>query len=632
MSAPLPKQDPSKNLEKWFVFPDMLQDQQWRGFQNKYDVTRNRGAFVIGQNITFGDTGNPTLRSGFEVVGSEAADATPVKRGWTYETRDGVQFTLKAYDTFVYYFLHGVSTSFALLKSGFTSGLEFGYGNIGKTADATNHTIFCNGTDDWYRFNGAYATVASVTANTITKSGATTWTAIGAYSTGTRSFIINGTEFAYTGGEGTTTLTGVTPDPSAAGITVDMLAVQSPQVVAALSALKGSVVMAHDGRLHARLDTKPSVWDYSKLDDPFDWTAGNTDSDGGAKEVEFGGPIVAYGKLNKKILCFKKRLIKSLEFLQFGSRVDSPRYDTLTSTDDKSTSLGATNQKSTFSSPYGMILVTPSKRLALLTGVTQNNEPLYTFLSDPIEPVFTQGVHDQGTGIFADNYLWYAFKSDNNSTYNDVVVRCDMSRYAQTGRFVWDAPYVGWNVNDFSIAFNATTNRNDVYFHSSINSTTYRIIPDKLDAGQAFTTTLRSHAETFGSPNDQKLIDRAFVEIYMLENSEILATLLYDEDGVSGQVETTLLGTDSDNLFDSSTYNPFGASSFGSQKIGSNPNIDDLKKYRFELEVKPNTRLFNLSLQLSEEEANSDYELVRYGYRLKEVCPEIERKFKKSIS
>lgn len=628
MELPIPKLDPDKNLGKWVIFPDNLPSGLFRGFQNKYDDSRNIGTFSIGENIVFDVNSNPTPRPGSEVLGSEAANSTPIKRAWTFETRDGYQYTLRTYDTKLEYFLHGVSTDFSLLKGGFTSGLEFGYGDIGKTVDDTAHTIFCNGTDGWYRFNGAFATVASVTVNTITKSGSSTWSSIGFYSTGTRSFIANGQEFTYSGGEGTTTITGVSPDPSAAGITTGNLVVQSPQLVSSLASFKGQVTMAHDGRLHARLETKKSVWNYSKLDDPFDWTAGSNDGDGGAKEVEFGGPIVAFAKLNEKALCFKKRLIKSLTFEQFGSRVDAPRYGTFTPADDKSTNIGATNQKSTISTPFGVFFVTPDKRAVILTGVTQNFQPQYVFLSDPIEPIFTQGLHNDATAIYVNNYLYYSFKSSPNSTFNDTVIRCDMSSFSLNGRFIWSTPFVGWNVSDWNTIFNDETGKYDVLFHSSLNSSTYRVVDDKTDNNAAFTTTLRTHGEMFGSQNKQKRIGGGFVEIRMPEQAEILTTLLYDEDGVTSRTEYLLRGNMSEYSFNKSSYNPFGSSPFGSQKIGSNAENNGYNTYRFELEVDPNIRFFKIFLQLSADGENFDYELVRYGYLLEEVIKETDNQFK----
>ncbi len=118
----------------------------------------------------------------------------------------------------------------------------------------------------------------------------------------------------------------------------------------------------------------------------------------------------------------------------------------------------------------------------------------------------------------------------------------------------------------------------------------------------------------------------------MSEITEVTATILYDEDGVTGQ-ETFVLDADSANhKFTKITFNPFGASSFGSQQFGSNPENDDMSKYRFFIELKKNVKFFTVALQLSTDGDAQNYELVRFGYRLREVENDIEYKYKLTSS
>lgn len=744
----------NNQLNNWVYFPEQLLNSRFKSFENRDDETQNRGAFVIGQNMTFNSSYIPTMRKGYAVVGAELANSTPVNRAWVYETREGIQWELKAYNDSLYGYAPGVTNDFVLLKSGFTPGLTFGYGNIGKSSEFSNHTYFCNGIDNFFRFNGVYASyVSNDGVNIVRYTPPSTTVDLPFYSTG--NIIINGTNISYTGQfsnygslylqynpqDGDTvvingvtftfvlTITGVagqvltsvivdnTSNPfaianlldlmanpsvtnsnhvalsapnqaiianitaaqqtnSAAGIinlsTINLAAltvtssqasnpyyaihsaftgcsalptavagdliIQAPQELTSggTNPIKGQVVFAHDGRLHARNEAKKSVWNYSKLDDPSNFTTGSSDGDGGAKEIEMGGPLVAFGVINQKVVGFKTRLLKSLEFNQVGSKVDSPLYATLTPTDDKGTSLGAFNQKSTFSSPLGLVFVTPDKRMVLLTGVTANNEPQYISISDLVQPIFSTGIHDQGSGICVDNTIWYSFKQDSTSTFNDVVIRGDLTRQSMTADrkvlpVCWDTPYVGWNVNDWTAVRNATTGTIDVHWHSSINSNTYSVTTDKTDNTLPFTSTLRTWSEAFGEPYNQKKIDYVYIEVKMSQSTKLLATLLYDEDGVTQSKEFTLLGTDP-QIFDSSVYNPFGANPYGSQMFGSNPTSSSLKKYRYWLETDNNKYFFNLSLQLSAADPGCDFELIRFGYRLTESPVDVDWFYKKNIN
>ncbi len=622
--------NPAKNLQDWKYFPDSLPGQIFKGFENRNDPTLSRGAFVLGQNMKIGADSLPVTRDGSEVLGTEASDATPVKRAWVFETRDGAVFELKAFDTKIYYWLRDLSTDWTLLKGGFTAGLEFGYGNIGETGGEFN-SFFCNGTDAWYQFNGAYATVLSVTVNTITMSNAGTFTSRGFYAgSGTTAVTVAGVERTYTGGEGSATLTGVS---STVGINPGDTIVQTPRaVVFTAGPAVSQVIMAHDGRLHARSDVKKSVWNYSKLDDPDNWTTGANDGDGGTKDIEMGSGIVAYGNLNQTIIGLKQRVIKSLDFVQSGDKVDVPRYTTLIPADDKGTTLGATNQRSTFATPFGLVFTTPDKRMVLMTGITANEQPNYLILSDPIQPVFSRGIHDDATGICVDNFIWYSFKSDINSSYNDVTIRGDMSRTStdSQGRVIpirWDLATVGWAVQDWTAVYNSDTGRHEVHWHSALNSSSYRVIDEKVDNTNPFACSVRTWSETFDQPTKQKLVDRIWCEVRMSENTEVLATVLYDENGVTGQEEFILDGDNASARFNSTVYNPFGLNAFGSQKFGSEPESTNLPIYRFEKLLKGNIRFFNIALQFSTEEAGQDFQVVRFGYRVKELVQETDRKF-----
>lgn len=90
--------------------------------------------------------------------------------------------------------------------------------------------LMVRGDDKILHWRGGIAKVASATANTITKSGTETWFEIGfaKNTSADKRIMIGGVEYAYTGGEDTTTLTGVTPDPSA--VAVDSVAISAVMV------------------------------------------------------------------------------------------------------------------------------------------------------------------------------------------------------------------------------------------------------------------------------------------------------------------------------------------------------------------------------------------------------------------
>lgn len=607
-----------KDVNNWVMFPDSLQSGRFLGYYTRFDPALIKGVFPIGQNIKFTESNTPTPRDGIEVIDLTILENTPVKRAWVFERRDGVEIEMKVVGTNVYFRIQGEMTDFQVLEGGFTDVEEWTYGVISETGDINSRLNFCNGIDDWRNWTGVFGKFSSLdnTAHTLTIQGTTSLADLGFTATG--SFTINGVHITYTGLTDQT-FTGC-GDMAALSLTTGDIIVQKPTLMNGVTIVKSSLMTVHDGRIHARSEVKKSVSHYSKLDNPDDWTTGSNDGDGGAKEIEQGGPITAYARDEEQIYILKKRMITILKYVSGGNRIDVPAYSTFKPTDDKSITVGAISAKSTFHAPNGIIFTSPDKQLVFLKRDEGIDYPQKSDLSDGIKPTFQIGVHDEAVGICYNSKVFYAYKQDSKSSYNDTVLVYDLINN------IWFPPIIGWNVSDWTIV------NGELHFHSSINSNSYRVFSDKVDDGEAFTSTLRSWYEDFGLPQEQKVVSYVLVEIYMQENSEVMASILYDEDGHSGQEEFILKGTDEDNKFGSSEYNPFGFNSFGTERFGSNADISGMKKYRYILELKKNIEFFNIALQLSTEKPGINYELIRFGYLLDSYYSLPNKKYLKGIN
>lgn len=594
-----------KQVNQWYIYPNSLQGGRFLGYYTKDDPTQIKGVFPIGQNIKFTENQTPTVRDGIEKIDLAEISPLPVKKAWVFERRDGKQIEMKVIDDGVYFRVDTVMSDFNLLKDGYSSSDEWTYAIISEAGDVNSRLSYCNGLDDWEKWTGVYGLLDSFdnVAHTLTLKGSVNLSDLGFTATG--SFNFNGVAVSYTG-LSTTSFTGC-GDMAAFLAVEDDIIVQQPIAMTGSSVVKSSLAIAHDGRIHARSEAKRSVGHYSKIDNPDDWTTGSTDGDGGAKELEQGGPITAYAHDEKQLYMFKSRMIKTLEYIGTGSRIDVPKYGTLKPTDDKSITVGALGSKSTFHAPNGIIFTTPDKQLVFLKREQSIDYPQILDISDQIKPTFQRGVHDEAAGIVFNSYVFYAYKQDTRSSFNDTVLVYDLIRN------IWHTPIIGWNVSDWTIV------NGELHFHSSINSDTYKVIIDKTDEGEAFTTALRTWSEDFGAPQFQKYASYVLVEIYQQENSEIKLDVLYDEDGFTGQESFNLAGTDTNNKFNSIAYNPFGLNPFGTERFGSNADVFGMKKYRYLLELKKNIEFYNISIQLSTEKAGINYELLRFGYLLDSI-------------
>ncbi len=127
------------------------------------------------------------------------------------------------------------AVSWINLKTSLTTvNLSF-TGEYWDTTEKLKLLLWVDGSNSVYAWNGAVTTFASATSNTLTKQGTQTWAQAGFYvSTSSRSITIGGVTATYSGGEGTTTLTGVSVDFSATAVGAEIH--QTP-VTTALSSM-----------------------------------------------------------------------------------------------------------------------------------------------------------------------------------------------------------------------------------------------------------------------------------------------------------------------------------------------------------------------------------------------------------
>ena len=432
---------------------------------------------------------------------------------------------------------------------------------------------------------------------------------------------VNGVTITYTGIIGATyTFTGCSTMAALTAAAGDPV-IEAPGVPVNLTYIYSSVGLAHDDRLHCRDEKKPSVTLYSHKSAPENFSTGSSDGDGGAKELETGGPITAYAHDEKTLYIFKKRLIKTLQFTAVdSSRLDQDTWGTLKPSDDRSTTIGAIGQKSTFHSPNGIIFVTEDKEMLHLTRQSTIDYPQTLSISDEIKPTFQAGVHDEAAGIVFESKVFYSYKQDIHSTYNDTVIVYDLIRQ------IWHPPYIGWNVNDWTII------NNKLHWHSSINSNSYEVDDTTIsDNGQTYTAILRTWSEDFGSPEFTKSIGYAFVEIKMNEIAQVQTDIMYDQNGIAGVENFTLKGLDINNLIETTAYNPYGASSFGIEMFGSNAEQNELKRYLYIIPLKANIDFYTVDIQFTSEIEGSKFELIKFGYYLESMFEQPNKKYLKSI-
>ena len=126
-----------------------------------------------------------------------------------------------------YRYVTGPTVNWVTLASSLTN-VRLSYTSYWDTAELKKLLLWVDGSNNIFEWNGAVTTFASATATTITKQGTLTWDQEGFYQTRNKQVVIGGTTYTYTGGDNSTTLTGVTPDPTLGTYAVGAIVPQAP--------------------------------------------------------------------------------------------------------------------------------------------------------------------------------------------------------------------------------------------------------------------------------------------------------------------------------------------------------------------------------------------------------------------
>lgn len=211
------------------------------GYNSASDKTTLDLRFMIrgAKNVYIKPTGTIATRPGKMLRGSSDSTLAGVTSSFEWDTTLGtvrnirvcngkvqVESDIAASGTYVWYELFQTAT-LASLAASFT---RFVFDTWWDNDDRTDRLVFVRGDSNIFYWSGAMAKVLSSTADTITVDSASTWAQLGFALTiaGEKKIMIDGREATYTGGEGTSTLTGVTMSTGdASTIAVGAIAIQS---------------------------------------------------------------------------------------------------------------------------------------------------------------------------------------------------------------------------------------------------------------------------------------------------------------------------------------------------------------------------------------------------------------------
>ncbi len=594
------------------------------GYRNREDITNlPPGVLIVGsQNVLTNVNERVQIRQGYSVDGAASSTAAAVLASFDWITKQNGEVHMRAggltsagNDGKLQY--RYVDSLGAVTWRDLTTALTtvaYNFTSFWDTTEALRVALFVNGTSNIYEWNGAVTTMASATVNTITKSGTDSWLDSGFYvSKAGRAVVINGTTYTYTGGESTTTLTGVTPDPSgeaAASIVHQAVVTTANSAMTAItSTFTNGLIRTMNNQIFLGSLTSSVMW-LSNINSYTNYSSSAT------RQVGEGGSLI----LDQNLVAFNVQgdqtaatmyvstqdIWYKITFTDYVSVV-GPSGQTIGAVPIKTgVRQGAQSQAFVSSMKNNTILVSNEPTVDMI-GVMENflTQIQVKNISDPIKLDIDSYDFTNGSIAYWRNYILVA-----------VPVQ-GVVRIYNLATNSWEAPQT-LPISRFYIV------GGELYGHSYNSFESYKLFDGYADrvytgfAGSPISAVWRFSYQNYGSRYSYKSATKAYFEGYINANTTLTATLTYELDGCKTVRSFALDGLNDQFVCintSSGGQGSLGKSSLGKEKLGGNDAQGDSglpPKFRWMPTFSP-LDFFEVSVSLSVLGVDNRAEILAFG-------------------
>lgn len=319
---------------------------------------------------------------------------------------------------------------------------------------------------------------------------------------------------------------------------------------------------------------------------------------------EGGGAVTGMAMDEKNLYIFKRSIIYAVTLTDANYSI-SP----LKAFDGKSQTTGAIGSNSCFSGGNGVFFITPDKQICEVSRLSQFDYPQASSISEPIKPTVANIDFTSAAGIVFGDRAYISCKSSVGIANNDTVLVWDI-----VNKF-WENPIIGWQVSDWFVYNNGSTE--DLYFSDSVSINSYKVNSTPSDNSFNVTASWKSKRFHFGAPQLLKQMEDVFIDGYISANTSITVNLYYNENGVTKLFSTVLDGSNTDYLFNSLSENPFGLTKFGTERFGSNPDASGRVPFRAYLGKEfPVIPFYNAQIEFISDGDNQQWEIENFAFKI----------------
>lgn len=590
-----------------------------RGYRNREDITNLPAGVLIpgSQNVLTDVSGRVGITKGYTLDGASNTSGAPILAAYDYETHTRVIRHLRAgFLTsagndgklqYRYVASDGTVTWRDLMTS--LTSVSFNFANFWDSTNFISKVLFVNGSSNIYSWTGAITTYASSTVNTITKQGTETWGELGFSPTG--SVVINGTTYAYTGGTGTTILTGVTPDPTGGGhvagdiVHQAVVTTANSSMTSIPSTLSNDLIAVLRNQTYVASLTANQVY-VSKVNSFTDYSFSNPRTTGEGALLTLDATPTG--------------MVPQESYMEIHAGQDQI-YQTefVLSSDLQNENLNVNRLKTTSQQA--------AQSQALLNKIKNNsvfvsNEPILNTLGRVTNVVLTPQITDISYPIvndfnsydFTDGCVFYHRKFVYVAVPREGVVRVyNMTNSVDntevlpaSTQFYWEAPLT-IPISRFSII------DGELYGHSYLTSETYKLFDGYNFNGQPIPARAQFSYMNSNVPSETKSQNEFFVEGYISTNCTMNTEFDYELAGFAGHTTYPLSGTDTQVVQTTSSGGSLGKTSLGKNPLGGDLTTSGLpSKFRV---IWTFTRIpyFEFSPSFSSSGVDYNWSILRFG-------------------
>lgn len=618
-----------------------LLTQAFGGYRNKTDITNipeeikdrqgnvtSVGYLVAGsQNVIITDGDKVSVRNGYSLDGSAysgSQNSDPIVSSYDWITSIGTEAHVRIHNPEGS--TNGIVEGRHVSSSGTVSWvtfmnktlnsswdgstLTFNFAEYWDTTELRDLLLFVNGDSNVYMWSGAVATFASATSNTITLQGTDTWAELGFLTSTTgRAVVINGTLYTYTGGESTTTLTGVSPDPTSAGHSVGDVIFQSvikyannSDITSLPAAFTQDLIAVSNNQVYYASTKSRQVY-ISKQnnfkDVSFTAVPNRVPAEGGLLYLDACPVGIAVGESPSK-----NQNQNDIVYIDAGHDFTYQVIFQLSADLSKEALFIRRLETSPNSAAISQAHIAKIKNAI----VKISQEPTLDSYAN-LEKVITPRSLPISDSVKSD-FLSYSFTNSHVIFFqSNIYISIPVSGLVLTynlAKGYWESPHI-LPIRRFAII------GGDLYGHSSQIGETYKLFDGTNDNGNPINAIAAFSYQNYGSRYLLKNFNEIYVEGYISSNTVLDVNVLFEYGGAKRTWQAKVKGNITTNQFFPSIDPSLGKNQLGGLPIGSvTPEPDTLNKFR-QINKVVKTNFFEAQISFQSNEVDQTWQVIAFG-------------------